>query len=282
VRTWVSDQGSHFKNKTVEGVQNALRSQHHFTTAYTPWANGTVERACREVLRAVRGLLSEFKLRPAEWPKVHRIVQSVLNNSPSPQRGNIAPITAFTGLPPDSPLLALVSIDVQEVHSLSLIQARQAMNIAALRLSLDEIHKCCTDVVAGRRSKARERQHARPGVSVPNFDVGDFVLVAQRATQSIHKLSLRWRGPRRITRVLSDHVYEVEDIESGHTSDAHSSRLRFYHDASLEVTAELVEQIAHNELGYDVRAIKDVRFDAEAKQYQVMVSWLGFDNDDDT
>jgi transposase InsO family protein len=58
VRTWVSDQGSHFKNKTIEKVRRALRSQHHFTTAYTPWANGTVERACREFLRAARALLS--------------------------------------------------------------------------------------------------------------------------------------------------------------------------------------------------------------------------------
>jgi hypothetical protein len=175
-----------------------------------------------------------------------------------------------------------VSIDEHEVHSLSLIQARQALNIAELCCSLDEIHKCCTEMAAGRRSKAREPQHARRGMAVPNFDVGDFFLVAQRDKQSVHKLSLRWRGPRRITRVLSDHVYEVEDIESGHTADIHSSRLRFFHDASQAVTAELVEQIAHNELDYDVRAIKEIRFDAGAKQYQVMVSWLGFNCDDDT
>jgi transposase InsO family protein len=65
VETWVSDQGSHFKNKLVDGVRCALRTRHHFTTAHSPWANGTVERACREVLRAVRALLSESKLRSA-------------------------------------------------------------------------------------------------------------------------------------------------------------------------------------------------------------------------
>jgi hypothetical protein len=63
-KTWVLDQGSLFKNKLVDGVRRALRTRHHFTTAYST-ANGTVERACREVLRAVRALLYEFKLRSA-------------------------------------------------------------------------------------------------------------------------------------------------------------------------------------------------------------------------
>ena len=94
--TWVSDQGSLFKNKVMTGVCKALRTQHHFTTAYCPWANGTVERACREVFLVVQALLSEFQLRPTKWPDVVKSLQSALNNSPSPQRGNIAPLTAFT------------------------------------------------------------------------------------------------------------------------------------------------------------------------------------------
>jgi transposase InsO family protein len=65
---WVSDRDAHFKNQLMDGLRSKLRSQHHFTTAYSPGANDTVERACKEFLRAVRALLSEFRLRPAEWP----------------------------------------------------------------------------------------------------------------------------------------------------------------------------------------------------------------------
>jgi transposase InsO family protein len=114
--TWVSDRGSHFKNLVIDALRKNLRSQHHFTTASSPWENGTVERACREVLRATRALLSEFQLRPNQWPDVARIVQSIINNSPSPQRGNIAPITAFTGRKPDSPLQKPCSLDNRHVH----------------------------------------------------------------------------------------------------------------------------------------------------------------------
>jgi transposase InsO family protein len=126
---WVSDRGSHFKNQVMEGVRKALRSQHHFTTAYSPWANGTVERACREVLQATRALLSEFQLNSKQWPEVARIVQSVLNNSPSPHRGNIAPITASTGRAPDSPLRSLVTPDTNVTLTLDDVQAQPLLQI---------------------------------------------------------------------------------------------------------------------------------------------------------
>jgi Integrase core domain/Integrase zinc binding domain len=92
VPVWVSDRGSHFKNSVVQGVNSALKAQHHFATAYSPWANGTVERLGREVLRATRAILSELKLRPDQWPFVHRMVQSALNNSPSQRLGGFAPV----------------------------------------------------------------------------------------------------------------------------------------------------------------------------------------------
>ncbi|KAJ0392975.1 hypothetical protein P43SY_009109 [Pythium insidiosum] len=53
VRQWVSDQGAHFKNQVIEHLQTSLGAHHHFTTAYTPWANGTVEVVNREVLKGL-------------------------------------------------------------------------------------------------------------------------------------------------------------------------------------------------------------------------------------
>jgi transposase InsO family protein len=60
VTTWVSLQRSHFKKTLVEGVRRTLRTRHHLKTAESPWANGTVERECQEVLHALRAHLSEF------------------------------------------------------------------------------------------------------------------------------------------------------------------------------------------------------------------------------
>eukprot|EP00736_Rhodelphis_marinus_P010119 Rmarinus@m.1922 len=40
----VSDQGSHFKNELVRSMCEKLDVHHHLVVAYSPWANGTVER----------------------------------------------------------------------------------------------------------------------------------------------------------------------------------------------------------------------------------------------
>ena len=83
----VSDQGSHFKNEILQDLANVFRIGHHFTTAYSPWANGSVERVCREVIRACQALLGEWRLAPMDWPAVSECVQSVLNQSPLKRLG---------------------------------------------------------------------------------------------------------------------------------------------------------------------------------------------------
>jgi len=46
---WVSDSGSHFKNDLVGELREKLHCSHHFTLAYCPWSNGTVEVVCGEL-----------------------------------------------------------------------------------------------------------------------------------------------------------------------------------------------------------------------------------------
>ena len=54
---WMSDQGSHFKNKVVSELSKKLRIDHIFSLPYCPWVNGTVEVVCREMARATRAIL---------------------------------------------------------------------------------------------------------------------------------------------------------------------------------------------------------------------------------
>jgi hypothetical protein len=282
VRTWVSDQGSHFKNKNIEKVRRALRSLYHFTKAYTPWVNGAVERACREVLCAARALLSEFRLRPTQWPAVYPVIQAIRNNSPSPQRDNIAPITAFMGLPAENPLLSLAPDPASQVLSISAIRAHQVLSISELRASVKALHKSCKSASAAGRDRSRAAFENKRGVAAPNFDVGHFFLEAQRDTQAHNKMSLKWRGPKRVLEAISEYDFIVEDLSSGHSTTVHGSRLRLYHNASLDVTADLLAQVAHNEQGYDVQSIKDIRLEEVTGEYQLLISWLGFDTEYDS
>jgi IS30 family transposase len=62
VLLWISDRGSHFKSEVVRRVQKELKAKHHFTTANCPWSNGTIESACKQVIRAFRAVLSGLKV----------------------------------------------------------------------------------------------------------------------------------------------------------------------------------------------------------------------------
>jgi hypothetical protein len=101
---WVSVQGSHFKNTVMADMLKQIGTNHHFTTAYSPWANGTIEAVCKQIIRAARAMLSEMHLAPQEGPCVLPAIQALLNNSTSSQRAGQTPLKAFTGHARDSPL----------------------------------------------------------------------------------------------------------------------------------------------------------------------------------
>ena len=62
----VTDHRYHFKNSLIYGLTKETYVGHHFKTAYSPWANGSVERVCREVMRSCRALVREWKMGPRE------------------------------------------------------------------------------------------------------------------------------------------------------------------------------------------------------------------------
>jgi hypothetical protein len=74
VLLWISHRGSHFKNEVIRRVQKELKAKHHFTTADCPWSNGTIESACKQVIRAFRAGLSELKMYADECPEVVNMV----------------------------------------------------------------------------------------------------------------------------------------------------------------------------------------------------------------
>ncbi|CAM9641680.1 unnamed protein product, partial [Sphacelaria rigidula] len=58
-RVWVSDTATHFKNAILARLREALRVDHQFAVAYSPWSNGTCERMVKEAVRALRSILLE-------------------------------------------------------------------------------------------------------------------------------------------------------------------------------------------------------------------------------
>ncbi|MDR3425806.1 DDE-type integrase/transposase/recombinase, partial [Silvimonas sp.] len=63
VHTFVSDQGSHFNNRVMKMLRDALGISHHFTAVYAPWSNGRVERVNREIRELLTMLRSARRRR---------------------------------------------------------------------------------------------------------------------------------------------------------------------------------------------------------------------------
>ena len=59
------------------------------------------------------------------------------------------------------------------------------------------------------------------------FHIGDFLLV-RRPQPKGQKLQFLWQGPRRVTSVKSEWVYQVETLEDGRAELVHARKLTLY------------------------------------------------------
>jgi hypothetical protein len=140
VLLWISDRGSHFKNEVVQRVQKEPKAKHHFSMANCPWSNGTIESACKQVIRAFRAVLSELKMYADEWPEVGNMIQSVLNNSLSTRLNKRTPMQVFTGHAETTPLALMLKDNVPVNAPLEFIKAQKLMEVEKMSKAMTEIH----------------------------------------------------------------------------------------------------------------------------------------------
>ncbi|KAF0722456.1 hypothetical protein Ae201684_018399 [Aphanomyces euteiches] len=104
------------------------------------------------------------------------------------------------------------------------------------------MHKEMSSVNAAKRDKARKLRAQKRGVEMTQFVIGDFVL-------------------------YQDVWYHLRE------KLPHASRLKFYADTDLNVTADILAHVAHNSEGYEVESIVDARISAKTKSFEVLIKW---------
>lgn len=281
VPQWVSDQGSHFKNELMKMLKERLRTNHHFTLPYCPWSNGTVEVVCRELTRCMRALLLEYSLPFKFWPSILPVFQSILNNTKIDRLGKRSTATAFMAVDP-STLMTEIKVyrsGKVELASVYVARGRQLSYIKKVQAALEEMHG---DVVR-KSSQWRERRvlahNKKTGVRSCNLDVGDYVLGGILKTKKKNKLGLRWKGPMRITKVLSDYLFELEDLRTSERSVVHGTRVEFFRCKDFERIEELDEYLAFQEGEYCIaEEIQDIR--KVRDEMEVLVKWRGLGDEE--
>lgn len=75
----VTDNGSHFANILLKSLSKALRFDHQFSIAYSPWSNGSIESRNPSILKLLRTLTSELRLTKNEWSDHITIINHIIN-----------------------------------------------------------------------------------------------------------------------------------------------------------------------------------------------------------
>ncbi|GMF47599.1 unnamed protein product [Phytophthora fragariaefolia] len=107
------------------------------------------------------------------------------------------------------------------------------------------------------------------------FDIGDYVLYADVWQHTRSKLQVKCCGPARVTGTVSNWIFEIENLVAGQRREAHATRLKFYADASLNVSEEFLLHVAHNSEGHVVDRLLKARYSPALKHHEIKVQWRG-------
>jgi hypothetical protein len=157
-------------------------------------------------------VLAELKMYADEWPEVVNMVQSVLNNSLSTRLNKGTPMQVFTGHAETTPLALMLKDNVPVNAPLDFIKAQKLMEVEKLSKAMTKIHAQVAEKPTCDRKAAVQKHNDKTHVRSPNFQVGDYVLVAEHRKSGVSKLQVKWKGPRRVASVESDDVFVVENL----------------------------------------------------------------------
>jgi hypothetical protein len=175
----ISDRASHFKKKVVRQVQMELKAKHIFMTENCPWLNGTIESACKQVIRSFRAVLLELKICGDEWFEVVNLIQTVSNNTLSTRLNKWTTTQAFSGHAKTTPLPLMLKDNVSINAPHNYIKVQKLIEFEEPSKALAEIHAQMAEKSSRDRKAAIQKHNEKTHVRSPNFQVRDYVLVAE-------------------------------------------------------------------------------------------------------
>jgi hypothetical protein len=254
-RVFVADRGSHFEGALNDELAK-LNITRHRHVAYTPSANGTAERANRELLDGLRTKLLMHVRPELGWV---RVLDEVVHDI------NTAVRERLRGRSPHDVLHA----------SLGATDDSSRAESAALDANLTAI-----------KGAQRAAQHARSarGTTPPEFALGQLVLVStmEGRPRGTTKLGPRWQGPATVERQTNPYVFDVRFVGSDKRETVHARRLKPFpgawsvHDPVLVRLADVTVRQR-----YVVDRIVDLT-QSHNRVPRMRVRWLGYGPEDDT
>ena len=270
---WVSDTGSHLKNRVLKTLEGALRLEHRFAVDNSPWSNETCEWMMREVVRALKAILQEERRDIREWVDVVPKVQWALNTAYR-ERYVSTPYHVMFGRAPLTSFSTLASSTGEDWKVDVLDKEASRWRLAKVVEAQQRLHKVVEERV--KKNRERQRQAANRG-QLMNFALRNYVMGARvRPPGSTPELVSTWTSPWRIVTADKVHVYGVQNILTVEVKHVHLVSLLFYADKDLEMTVTLMEVFQHafKQGEFEMAGIVDISEAEKGQSFDIKVDWV--------
>ena len=213
-----SDRGSQFVNETIQELLKRVGTDHELTLAESKEENAIVERANKEVMRHLRGIILDKKVH-TEWSTYLPLVQRIMNAS----------VHSSTGLSPAQLLFGnAVKLDegIFLPHKKGYnYEEEPETTFAAWAQKMQS--KQAELIEIARHNQTQKDQHhiiqAGPR-DATEFPINSYVLVKYR-NRPPTKFHSAWRGPMRVINFNKDH-YTLQDLVTDKLKNFHVTRLK--------------------------------------------------------
>eukprot|EP00918_Siedleckia_nematoides_P008033 GHVU01017450.1.p1 GENE.GHVU01017450.1~~GHVU01017450.1.p1 ORF type:complete len:230 (-),score=35.15 GHVU01017450.1:111-800(-) len=128
-----------------------------------------------------------------------------------------------------------------------------------------------------KRKRRRREDKRTPGAKVQGREArwreGDFILVARISHKKGEKISVRWRGPYKITKPISQWVYEVQELGTESRMRVHATRLKYYCEKARGNEEELAALAQEQKEEWPVKSIESFYKNTTTGAWEIEVAW---------
>jgi hypothetical protein len=275
-----TDGGTQFTANVCTALMEFLGIQHVQILPYHPQANGIVERRNAEVLKHLRAIVLERRVK-MQWSLHLPIIQNILNSTYcSSIKARPNDLIFGTNYAIDLGYLVRQPIPPTPVEEF-IVDLQERIQVVMAQSSAYLEHQA-------NLRKEKYQEIVADTLLISDLHVGDYVLVTY-PTRPPHKLSPIYRGPFTVVEVLGDNIVRVSDFNSAKTFVFHVDRLRLFKCADTVMPDELAELSAADADEFTVEDILDHRRAPSAPPrkrgrttLEFLVRWLGYDPSSDT
>lgn len=250
-----------------------------------------VEQLCKQIVRVVRSLLTEWRLNASRRPSIVDCIQWVISQSTSKRLESANTDTnpkrkcsmeAFAGLKPKRfmiwPTLAKKFNDYSTIDKK---KTRETVQVDEIHRALQEMHKKVSDNNRKDRTKAQRIHSAMTRVVPISFHVGDYVKIHPACSRH-NKLNADWIGPMHIVDTKLDSVFGVENLRRIRKKIVHTQQiLPYLAQQSPNLASKKLLKYAQN-LDSSVQLINELpNVRLNNSEHEICVSWEGWNGIDD-